>query len=244
MLHKADNNLIKDLKKQKRENDSLLFLDNFKIIKDAIRGGLTPKYILLDDEKNNIFGDQNCPILKVEKHTIEQFSDSKTPQGVVCIVEFTQHIVEKPKGNFLVLDRIQDPGNAGTLIRTATACGFEYVFMLDSVKPTNSKLVRSSVGTIFKSKLISLTSHEFVKLAKEWQLNLLVADMDGENIFTFNCDKQIGLIVGNEGQGVSDELIEICSNKVKIPMVEGVESLNVAISGGIIMYQIAKNNLN
>ena len=241
---RAENNLIKDLKKQKRENDSLLFLDNFKIIKDAINSGLTPKYILLDDEKNNIFADHKCPIYKVDRHTIEQLADSKTPQGVVCMAEFTQHIAEKPKTNFLVLDRIQDPGNAGTLIRTATACGFEYVIMLDSVKPTNSKLVRSSVGTIFKSKIISMSSEEFVTLAKKWQLNLLVADMDGENIFTFNCDKQIGLIVGNEGQGVSDQLIEICSNKVRIPMKEGVESLNVAISGGIIMYQIAKNNLN
>lgn len=240
---KANNNLIKDLKKQKRENDSLLFLDNFKIIKDAIAGGLKPLYIFVDDENNNIFQNISCPVYKVERHIIEQLADSKTPQGVVCIAEYTQHTVKKPQTNFLVLDRLQDPGNVGTLIRTACACGFKDIYLLDSVKPTNSKLIRSTVGTIFNANVMSLRSNEFISLAKEWKLNLLVADMDGENIFTFENKEQIGLIVGNEGQGVSDELISICSNKVKIPMEDGVESLNAAISGAIIMYQIAKNNL-
>ena len=239
---RAENKLIKDLKKQKRENDSLLFLDNFKIIKDAIAGGLKPKYIFLDDENKNIFGDV-CPIYKVERSIIEQLADSKTPQGVVCVAEYTQHIVEQPKTNYLVLDRLQDPGNVGTLIRTACACGFEYIYLLDSVKATNSKLVRSSVGTVFKTKIISLSSEDFLKYAKEWNLKLLVADMDGENIFNFSTEEQVGLIVGNEGQGVCDELVNICWNKVKIPMQAGVESLNAAISGGIIMYQLAKNKL-
>ena len=239
---KVSNNLIKDLKKQKRENDFLLFLDNFKIIKDALAGGLKPKYIFIDDEKNNNFGSVDCPIYKVDRHIIEQLSDSKTPQGVVCIAEYTPHIVEKPKTNFLVLDRLQDPGNVGTLIRTASAAGFQYIYLLDSVKPTNSKLIRSTVGTIFNAKVISMTCKEFENYAKEWKLNLLVADMDGENIFTFNSNSQIGLIVGNEGQGVSDALTSICSHKVRIPMESGVESLNAAVSGAIIMYQIAKNN--
>lgn len=240
MLEKASINLIKDLKKQK-QSSSLLFLDNYKIIKDAIQGGLVPKYILIEDESLNTFGNV-CPIYKVDRKTIEQLSDTKTPQKVVCVIDYTQHIVEKPKTNFLVLDRIQDPGNAGTLIRTAYACGFEYVYMLDSVKPTNSKLVRSTVGAIFKTKIISLSSKEFFKLAKEWKLNLLIADMDGENIFKFSIHDKVGVVIGNEGQGVCDELIEIASHKVKIPMKEGIESLNASVSGAIIMYQIAKDN--
>ncbi|MBE7073800.1 MAG: RNA methyltransferase [Clostridiales bacterium] len=243
-MQRAENNLIKKLKLAKREDHSLLFLDNFKIIKDALNGGLEAKYIFLTNEEDNIFDDMDCPIYKVDKSVIEQLSDSKTPQGVVCIAEYTPHIVEKPKTNFLVLDRLQDPGNVGTLIRTACACGFEYVYLLDSVKPTNSKLIRSTVGTIFNEKVISLSVDDFIKKAQEWDLNLLVADMDGENIFEFNCAEQIGLIVGNEGQGVCDELIKICSHKVRIPMKEGVESLNAGISGGIIMYQLAKNNLS
>ncbi|MBQ8908918.1 MAG: RNA methyltransferase [Clostridia bacterium] len=240
---RADNNLIKTLKKQKRENDSLLFLDNFKIIKDALNAGLKAKYIFLTREEDNIFGEIDCLIYKVDHSIIEQLSESKTPQGVVCIAEYTPHIVEKPNTNFLVLDRLQDPGNVGTLIRTACACGFKYVFLLDSVKPTNAKLVRSTVGTIFQQKVIPISSKNFIQKAKEWDLNLLVADMDGENIFNFETNQQIGLIVGNEGQGVSDELVSICTKKVRIPMQEGVESLNAGVSGAIIMYQISKNKL-
>ena len=240
MLEKAPISLIKDLKKQKRESSSLLFLDNFKIIKDAISAGLKPHCILVSDESLNIWNSET--VYKVDRQTIEQLADSKTPQGVVCLIDYIQHIIEKPKTNFLVVDSLQDPGNVGTLIRTATACGFEYVFLLDSVKVSNSKLVRSSVGTIFQSKVYSMTKDEFCKLANEWNLNLIMADMDGENIFKSSFDGIVGVVVGNEGQGVCDQIANLCYKTVKIPMVEGVESLNASISGAIIMYEIAKNN--
>lgn len=240
---KASINFIKDLKKQKHENSSLLFLDNYKIIKDAISSGLKPLYILLEDEDKFKFNNVNCPIYKVDHKTIQQLADSKTPQGVVCILEYTQNIVEKPKSNFLVLDGLQDPGNVGTLIRTAYAAGFNYVFLIDSVKPTNSKLVRSSVGAIFHTKLFSITRKEFICFAKGNQLSLIATDMEGENIFEFKSKGIVGVVVGNEGQGVSDEIMGLCANRVKIPMQKGIESLNASISGAIIMYQINKDIL-
>ena len=238
---KASINLIKDLKKQKRENSSLLFLDNIKIIKDALNQNLKPKYIFVEDEKLNIWGDR-FEIYKVDRKTIEQLSDSVTPQGVVCVIEYTQDIVVKPNTNFLVVDRLQDPGNVGTLIRTATACGFNYVFLIDSVKVTNSKLVRSSVGTVFQNNIFSLSMNEFISKIKEWDLPLVKADMEGENIFKQEFKSIVGVVVGNEGQGVCEEISNLCKYAIKIPMKEGVESLNASISGAIIMYQIAKNN--
>lgn len=238
---KASINLIKDLKKQKHENSSLLFLDNIKIIKDALVYGLNPKYIFVEDEQLNIWGDK-YQIFKVDRKTIEQLSDSKTPQGVVCVIEYTQDVVEVPKTNFLVLDRLQDPGNVGTLIRTGAACGFDYIFLIDSVNVCNSKMIRSSVGTIFKSKVFSLKMSEFVDFAKKNKLNLVKTDMEGENIFDSEFSSPVGVVIGNEGQGVCDEISSLCAHCVKIPMKEGVESLNAAISGSIIMYQIAKNN--
>ena len=238
---KPSNNFIKDLKKQKHENSSLLFLDNIKIIKDAISSGLEPLYILVDDEIKNFFDNVSCPIYKVDTKTIEQLSDSKTPQGVVCIFEYVQNIVEEPKTNFLVLDRLQDPGNVGTLIRTAYAAGFEYIYLIDSVKQTNSKLVRSSVGALFHTKVISITKDKFIEFSHKNNLKLIATDMEGENIFNFQNEGQIGLVIGNEGQGVSDEIMNLCSKRVKIPMKKGIESLNASISGAIIMYQINKD---
>lgn len=239
---KPSNNFIKDLKKQKHKNGSLLFLDNIKIIKDALSSGLKPLYILVDDEKKDVFK-ATCPVYKVQRSVIEQLADSKTPQGVVCIMEYTQDIVEVPKTNFLVLDGLQDPGNVGTLIRTAYAAGFNYVFLIDSVKATNSKLVRSTVGALFHTKIFSLSRFEFIKFSKENNLQLIATDMEGENIFEFTSKGIIGLVVGNEGQGVCDEIMDLCSKRVKIPMKKGIESLNASISGAIIMYQINKDNI-
>lgn len=235
---KASGNLIKDLKKQKRENSSLLFLDNIKIINDALANGLKPKLILVENEKLNKW--QNlCPTYLVESETIEQLSDCKTPQGVLCVAEYLQHMdFSKPTTNFLVIDGLQDPGNVGTLIRTAIACKFNYIYLVDSVKPTNSKLVRSSVGTIFYANIVSSTRDEFISHAKQWNLPLIKADMDGQNIFSCSFGGVVGLVVGNEGQGVSQQISQICTKSVSLPMEKGVESLNAAVSGGVIMYQI------
>lgn len=238
---KASNNLIKDIKKQKHENRYLLFLDNVKIIKDALKMGLKYKYLFLENDKLNIFDFQENVYL-VDRKTIEQLSDSKTPQGVVCVVEYIPNILEKPKTNFLVIDGLQDPGNVGTLIRTATACGFEYVFLLDSVHITNSKLIRSSVGTVFQNHIIEMPRENFIKQIKQWKFDLLKADMNGENIFKFNNSGILGVVVGNEGQGVSEELSLICKYSVSIPMLNNVESLNASVSGSIIMYELSKQN--
>ena len=141
------------------------------------------------------------------------------------------------------MDGLQDPGNVGTLIRTAKACGFEYIFLLDSVKKQNEKLIRSSVGAVFDSKVYEMTKAEFISFAKKNKLKLLMTDMDGENIFDFQCDNLIGVVVGNEGNGVCEEIEKICERKVKIPMKEGIESLNAGVSGSIVMYEINKRKI-
>lgn len=240
-MEKASLNLIKNLKKQKRENPSLLFLDNLKIIKDAIHSGHKPILALTSEKSFKIESLSEDKILLTDKKTIQSLADVKTPQGVCVMMEYTQHIAKEPKTNFLVLDGLQDPGNVGTLIRTAKASGFEYVYLLDSVKETNSKMIRSSAGANFNVNLFSLTREEFVKLAKTWNKILLKTDMNGENLFKFSTQEIIGVVIGNEGNGVSNELSAICNKTVAIPMMDGIESLNAGVSGAIIMYHINKD---
>ena len=129
-MEKATKNFILDLKKQKREG-SLLFLDNIKIIKDALANKSIKAECILTSLESLPFDAKNISVYKVDSKTIEQLSDTKTPQKVFCIAYYTQHIVEKPKTNFLVLDNLQDPGNVGTLIRTAKASGFNEVYLLN-----------------------------------------------------------------------------------------------------------------
>lgn len=241
-MERATKNFILNLKKQKREK-SLLFLDNVKIIKDAVKNNSIKVECFLTSESTLPFDDLGYKTYHVDAKTIEMLSDTKTPQNVLCIAYNNQDVVKKPTKNFLVVDSLQDPGNVGTLIRTAKACGFESVFLVDSVSVTNSKLIRSSVGAVFNIKVFSMKKEEFLKFAKENNLKLLCCDMDGENIFHFKIGFPVGVVVGNEGQGVSEAMEKICYQKVKIPMSEGIESLNAGVSGSIIMYQLSKDNL-
>ena len=113
--------------------------------------------------------------------------------------------------------------------------------MLDCVRKQNSKLVRSSVGAVFDSKVFEMTKQEFIDFANEHNLKLICCDMNGKNIFELKINSQVGVVVGNEGQGVSDEIARLCYKTVKIPMKSGIESLNAGVSGSIIMYQINKD---
>lgn len=232
---KASGELVKKLKKQKRENNFLLFLDNPKIIFDAIKQGAKPILALTTKDKIN---DLNCETYLTSQTVIDSLSDVKTPQGVVVMLEYTQPVVTAPKNNFLVLDNLQDPGNVGTLIRSALAFGMECVFVVDGVKPTNSKVIRSSAGAVFNIPVYYLTKSEFINLSETNHFTLLKTDMEGENIHKFIFSNPVGIVIGNEGKGVSKEISKICSKTLTIPMEEGIESLNAGVCGSIVMYHI------
>ena len=238
-MQKASGELVKTLKKQKRENNFLLFLDNVKIIKDAIANGFKPKLALVTKEFAN--EDFSCETFITESSVIKDLADVKTPQGVCVLFEYTQDKPIVPKSHFLVLDGLQDPGNVGTLLRSALASGIECVFILSGVNPTNAKLVRSSAGAVFNIPIFSMQRAEFLEFAKQNNLNLICTDMQGENIFTFKTAKPVGIVIGNEGNGVSEEIKNLCYKTVAIPMKKGIESLNAGVSGSIIMFEITKN---
>lgn len=239
-MERASKELISNLKKQKREK-SLLFLDNVKIIKDALPH-INVKLILTTVETLP-FDVGDIKVYKTDAKTIKMLADTITPQGVLCVAEFKKQDKAVPNGNFLVLDTLQDPGNVGTLIRTSVACNFSAVFLVDCVHVTNPKLIRSSVGAVFNQKIYEMSKEEFVKFAILNNLPLAKCDMNGENIFTKKFEKPIGIVVGNEGQGVSEEISKLSRISLSIPMKGNIESLNAGVSGSIIMYQIAKENL-
>lgn len=232
-MNKASGELVKKLKKQKKENNFLLFLDNQKIINDAISQGAKPLVALATKEE--LLPEVECEKYLTSIDVIEALSDVKTPRGVVVMLEYTRHVVKTPKNNFLVLDGIQDPGNAGTLIRSALAFGMESVFILDGVGQTNSKLVRSTAGAMFNIPVYNMSRKEFIEMATKEHLTLAITDMKGENVFEFKPKSPLGIVVGSEGQGVSDEITAISSVALTIPMHEGIESLNAAVSGSIVM---------
>lgn len=227
-----NNQLVLDIKKQVKDK-SLIILDTPKLIRDAISKGVKPKYIFATEKQSNMFDE----VVIVGQSIIDLFSEVKTNAGVVAFIDPIYKELKPPQGNFLVLDRVQDPGNVGTLIRSALGANFLDLYLVDSAK-ISTKVIRSSMGAIFDENLYSLTKDEFLKFAKEHNLNLIMADMDGENVYQNHRLKNVGVVLGNEGQGVCDEIASLCKSTIKIPMNKNLESLNVAVSGSIIMFEI------
>lgn len=245
-IKRASGELVKKLKKQKRENNFLLFLDNQKIINDAIAQGAKPIMALATSEQLLPKLDESiaCEKYITSIDVISALSDVKTPRGVVVMLEYTQFSrffdnPSAPKSDFLVMDGIQDPGNAGTLIRSALAAGMECVFILDGVSVTNPKLIRSSAGAVFNIPVYSLSRTNFAKFSIENDLSLAITDMEGENVFDFQPKLPLGIVVGNEGQGVSAQIENLAAVKLTIPMKKGIESLNAGVSGSVVMFEIA-----
>jgi TrmH family RNA methyltransferase len=159
------------------------------------------------------------------------------PHLVAKIIDENNAVFNVPKNTihsdrFLVLDRIQDPGNMGTILRTAAAFGFNTVYEIDCVDPYSPKVLRASSGMVFNLNIIEAT---FETLPDK---PLFVADMHGETPGV--SPKEFGIVLSNEGQGVDERFLKLPNAKIAaIPMASGVESLNVAVAGGILMYLLA-----
>ena len=241
-IFSKQNKIIKELKKQKQKNRFLLFLDNQKSINDAINFGFVPKVFLVDKDKMAKLGfdsfEKHCEVIVTNAEIIKDFSGTVTPQGIVAVFEYQPKTLALPKGNFLVLDGLQDTGNIGTLLRSALGANFKDVFLVDCAAVTNDKVVRSSMASIFNLNIFETTRQNFLEFAQKNNLFLVCADMNGQSIFDFQPTKRLGVVVGSEGQGVSQQLLSACKSTIKIPMHNNLESLNAAVAGSIIMFEI------
>ncbi len=180
-------------------------------------------------------------LVYVSEDVLRHLTDEKTPQGVVCRVKIPEKIIMSPQGRCLILDGVADPKNVGAIIRTANAAGYKEIYCTETcADPYAPKSVRASMSGVFFTRLYFGTRAEIIK--KLQGIPIVVADMDGENVFSFNAPDTFALVIGNEGNGVSDELSSIATHTVKIPMCKTQESLNAAVSAGVIMYQLNKES--
>lgn len=246
-IFSKNNEFIKQLKSKKRKNLFLLFLDNPKTIREAISSGYSVLYILIDKEKQNLIEEFSCfnNLIVTNSSIIKEFTSVKTPQGIIAVLESEQKKLDSLSTNFLVLDGIQDAGNLGTLLRTALGTNFKSIILLNCVSISNDKVIRSSMGSIFKLDIYQISKQKFINFATEKKLKLFLCDINGENIFNFKPPKNIfGIVLGNEGNGISNEIKCLTKNKISIPTQNDLESLNVAVAGSLIMIELNNKLLN
>jgi TrmH family RNA methyltransferase len=211
------------------------------MVKEVEKSNLTVTHVFLSESCQGDF-DFSCEkIVRVSDDVFKFLSDEKTPQGVLCRVEIPKRELKKPTGRCLLLDGVADPGNMGAIIRTANAADYDEVYLTnDCTDPYAPKSVRASMSGLFFTKLYVADREEILRVFNGFPV--FVADMGGANIFQFTPPKAYAIVIGNEANGVSKECREAATQTLCIPMKETQESLNAAVSAGIAMYVLAKDD--
>ena len=224
---------LADKKFRKQYNQYIV--EGIKTVKECIEAGCHIERIICIEGLENEFEGATV----VSESVFKSISAEKTPQGVLAVVQMPQIQLKSPEKSCLLLDCLQDPGNLGTVIRTANAAGYEEIYLINCTNPYSPKAVRASMSGIFFVKIYQGTREEVLNALNG--VPLICADMEGENIFKFNSPEIFCLCIGNEGSGISDELKKRASYTVSIPMRSTCESLNAAVSAGIAMYALRNN---
>lgn len=241
VITSKSNPLIKDIIKLSsdrkfRKDAGLFVVEGIKPVTECLSSDCKIEKIVCREDLTDKFPQA----VLVSESVFNAVSTEKTPQGVLALVHIPQNKPAEPKNSCLLLDRLQDPGNLGTIIRTANAAGYSELYLLNCTDAYSPKAVRASMSGIFFVKIYECSQEEAFASLKNTPL--ICADMDGENIFNFSAPEKFCLCIGNEGGGISGEVMTKAKYKVKIPMRKTCESLNAAVSAGIAMYQL-KNSL-
>lgn len=226
---------ISSLAEKKFRNQYGEFIvESVKAVDECLSAGMSVSEIVCTAS----LADRYVNPLVVTNELFARISTEKSPQGVLAVVKKPDTSVRAPNGSCILLDRLQDPGNLGTVIRTANAAGYDDIYLINCTDAFSPKAVRASMGGIFYVN-IHEGGYDGVFSALD-VVPLVCADMDGEDIFAFKPPEKFCLCIGNEGGGVSDILKERCRFTVKIPMRSTCESLNAAVSAAVAMY-VLKN---
>jgi TrmH family RNA methyltransferase len=177
----------------------------------------------------------------VSSSLMKSLSETETPQGLLAVLESKQLPVTTPLNFALIPDQIRDPGNLGTLLRSAAATGVQAVLIppetTDAFAP---KVVRSGMGAHFRLPILSMTWEEIEQISKSANLQVLMADMDGRSCWETDLRQPLALIVGSEAEGAGDQARKLANEQISIPLAGNVESLNAGVAGSVLMFEVVR----
>lgn len=247
IIRSRDNRLIKLIRslgqRKGRETERAFVVEGFRAIADAIAAGARPTTILVREgvSHETWLGSEIDPRI-VEQRLFDGLSETVTPQGAIAVFplpELPIEVVQNPL--FLILDQIRDPGNLGTLIRTAASAGATALFLTEgSVDPFNGKAVRAAVGAHFRLPLRWLTEEYFDIITHRCPLRALADASATQTHDELDWTDGAAVVIGSEAHGLSDWVKAIATTSVRIPLAAGVESLNAAAAGAVILFEAAR----
>ena len=245
-----------ELKQKKyRTQNGLYLAEGLRTAEEAVayKAVETLFYVATDDERTMRLLEnaaaQNIKLVCVSENVMKKIADTETPQGIIAVCKMRQPKLENLLASgkmLLVLDRVGDPGNIGTMLRTADAAGIGGLVLLKGCADIYApKTVRSSMGSLFHIPVLSgVSEQEFVSAAKKAGYDLLVTCLDGaDNLYKADLSGRIAFVMGNEAGGVSESLLEKADKRVYIPMAGRAESLNVAMAAGIVMFEALRRKV-
>lgn len=255
-ISSLDNKFFKDIcnlknKRYRYLNRSYL-IEGIRFVEEAIKNNCIIKYIIVDENKKHDIIEK-LELNKLHKKVIifsetlfSKVKQTENAQGVIACIEMKDNYKEFRfcEGIYFLIDKIQDPGNLGTIIRTAVAVNaLGVIIVKGTVDLYNDKVLRATMGSIFKINIYFVDDYKFLYDLMDNNFKFIIADSNGGNIyFKENLKGRLVLAVGNEGNGLSDEIKEIPHTKVCIPMSNDLESLNVAQALSIIAFEYIRQN--
>lgn len=231
-IRSVHNQFIKDVakltQKKYRDQQKLFLVEGYHLYEEAKKSNII-KHVLTTDK--TIVGNN---IVYVTEQIIKKISDNPSAQNVVTVCEnkFSQDITDK----VLILEKLQDPGNLGTLLRSALAFGFKTIVLDNCVDYLNPKVLRSTQGAIFKLSIIKQDTLTFINENPDYEV--YGTALNGTELSSLKPTKKVALILGNEGKGLSSKVMDKTTVNITIPIKE-IESLNVSVAGSIIMHFVS-----
>lgn len=225
---------LKDKKYRAQYGEYLI--EGYKQVREAVRAGMEIANVVYSPRyKGELYAEDKA--IAVSEEVFSKISEEATPQGILAVLKIPSAApLAPPKGNSLLLDGVSDPGNLGTIIRTANAAGYEDIYLRGCADAYAPKCVRSAMSGIFFVRLHTIGEEHLHSLFGG--ISLICADMGGRNVFDFVPPDKFCLVIGNEANGVSGSVRALSEYTISIPMRESCESLNAAVSAGILMYQL------
>src|SRR5256712_8527998 len=257
---------IRDLQRRKaRGRRGLALIEGVRLVEEALAAGVAFKGALVAPGLGRpargtaLVGELQGHGVEVEEigaRVFAQLADTETPQGILAVIEprrwTATDLAPSPGAVVLVIDGVQDPGNVGTLIRTAHALGAAGTVVLrGTADPTSPKALRAAMGATFRHPVVPLDDAGFIVWARKLTVTLWAAAADGVPLHQAmgkgqgkgeagQVDGPIAVIVGNEGAGIRPQLNAVAAQRVAIPLAQGAESLNVAVAAGILLYEVSR----
>lgn len=247
--------MVRDLQRRRaRKRRGLGVAEGVRVVEEALTAGIAFRGALVDDTLPETprgaallreLADHAVPVTDVSETDLRGLADTDTPQGVLAVVEPPRWLLAdvrvQPGLPVLVLDGVQDPGNVGTLLRTAFALGSPGAVLLKGTADlTNPKVIRSGMGATFRLPAARTTEGELAKWISQNDVTVWAAATVGTPLSRLSPPERLAVVVGNEGAGVRPFVRSLAQQQVAVPLARGAESLNVAVAAGIILHQVQR----